>query len=378
MIVGLEAVVGSGGASLQVETASPHTPAGVATGQPLINFAAHQVRAGNQGAREDFETMIGQLVRAIHPGARMIAANPGDWGIDVLVGELGGAIAVWQSKYFVPEVDKAHQRQINESFKSVCENAEKQGFKVAQWTLCVPSSMDGPTAKWWDGWKKRNQKSSGIKIVLWDETELRHLLITPDADDVRRHYYEPIAQPFVPAQRALVELADHEAERLNSALFVRQLQEAGHSEVSAAKHQFFNAEILAREIVDKGVASETAALASADASVHAIWEDRFNEACLASEQTRLAGFHRSVMNEIRSEHPRIAEGLRSGPTHSCGLMHRIVDDRRAGWVRHWRDLADSDSSKVTSAETPTSAMDSLPPPECAKPQPAAISRAVDD
>src|SRR5215467_9413661 len=55
----------------------------LASGEPPINFAAHQIRAGNiAGAREDFQQMLGMLVAAVQPGARMIAANPGDWGID--------------------------------------------------------------------------------------------------------------------------------------------------------------------------------------------------------------------------------------------------------------------------------------------------------
>lgn len=55
----------------------------LAAGEPPINFAAHQFRAGNMaGARDDFEQMLAMLISAIYPGARAIAANPGDWGID--------------------------------------------------------------------------------------------------------------------------------------------------------------------------------------------------------------------------------------------------------------------------------------------------------
>ena len=61
----------------------------------------------------------------------MVAANPGDWGIDVFIGNLGGLVTVWQSKYFFPVVSTAHQSQIRESFKSATENAAKQGFKLS-------------------------------------------------------------------------------------------------------------------------------------------------------------------------------------------------------------------------------------------------------
>jgi hypothetical protein len=60
------------------------------------------------------QQMMGQLVEAVRPGAviRTVAANPGDWGIDVFAGDLGGLVTAWQSKYFVPVVGKEHQNQI--------------------------------------------------------------------------------------------------------------------------------------------------------------------------------------------------------------------------------------------------------------------------
>ena len=177
---------------------------GVVAGDTRINFAVHQVRANAQGARQDFEEMIGQLVKAVRPGVtRAVAAHPGDWGIDVFVGDLGGLVTVWQSKYFVPVVNKTHQNQIRESFKSAVENAAKEGFSLTRWILCVPASMDGPTTKWWDGWKKRQERDKGIAIELWDETELRRLLISPVAEHVRQHYYEPAGETARPAAPAV-------------------------------------------------------------------------------------------------------------------------------------------------------------------------------
>ncbi|WP_176929965.1 serine/threonine protein kinase [Lentzea albidocapillata] len=343
------------------------------SGEPPINFAAHQVRAGGmQGAREDFENMLSLLVRATRPGARMIAANPGDWGIDVLVGDLGGLVAIWQSKYFFPLVKESHQQEIRDSFKSARTNAEKHGYKLNQWILCVPSSMDPPTASWWDSWKKREQQKYKVQIELWDETELRTQLISPDADHVRRHYYEsPRVQPSVrptPAETAVAQLLPpDEDEKLESALFVRQLREAGHAEVTAAKREFFNAELMAREVVDKGVPWEVAALTTADATVHSVWENRFNDACQAQDDPKLPGLHTTVMTDIRTQHNTFASGLPGGVVHSCGLMHRVVDDRRAGWVKHWRQVADE---AVDTKE--------LPDPQTAEVAPIDIARGETD
>jgi tetratricopeptide (TPR) repeat protein len=155
-----------------------------------ISFRAHEVRTGSiDGGRVDFQQMIAQLIRTTTPSVRSVAANPGDWGIDAFVGSLANEIVVWQSKYFINGVGPAQQKQIRESFTSLIATAANQGFIVRRWVLCIPVSMDGPMTKWWDAWKKRQEKANNIEIGLWDETELVSLLLRPGADAVRVHYY---------------------------------------------------------------------------------------------------------------------------------------------------------------------------------------------
>ncbi|WP_156056182.1 serine/threonine protein kinase [Streptosporangium roseum] len=313
----------------------------LASGEPPINFRAHEVRTGNAaGARDEFEEMIGMLVKATHPGARMIAANPGDWGIDVIVGELSGVVVIWQAKYYMPVVTESHQDEIRKSFAAAIKAAKEKGHQLRQWVLCVPSSMDAPTDKWWGNWKTKQQKITGVHIELWHEVELRTRLISPDAAHVRRHYYDPYRQPIdddrIPVHRLNVEAAVE----LETALFVRQLREAGHLEVSAAKQQFFNAELVAREIADKAVPAELSALIDADATVHGIWESRFNEAWQRDPSNpALPGLHATVMRDLREAITTFPKTLRLGPVHGCGLIHRVVDDGRAGWVTHWSEIA---------------------------------------
>lgn len=309
------------------------------SGEPPINFAAHQFRAGNlAGARDDFEQMLAMLVAAIYPGARAIAANPGDWGIDILLGELSGLVVVWQSKYLWPAVTRAGQAQIRESFDSALAAAKRNGYELDQWILCVPSSMDPATAQWWDKWRARRQRETGVAIDIWHEAILRNLLVKPDVAHVRRHFYDP----YVPAQTPRTPLREIEPDvtaDLDRALFVRQLRAAGHVELDAAKREFFNADLLAREVLDKALPVEVDALGEADGVVHGIWEARFNAACQQQPvDSRLAGLHAEVMRDIR-ESTAFPVMLRAGPVHRCGLMHRVVQDRRAGWVRHWRDIA---------------------------------------
>lgn len=309
-------------------------------GEPPINFASHQIRAGNlAGARDDFEQMLAMLVAATHPGARAIAANPGDWGIDVLLGELSGLVVVWQAKYFWPVVARPAQAQIRESFRSALHAADQHGHRVRKWVLCVPASLDPETARWWDRWRARQQRETGVLIELWHETVLREMIARPDAAHVRRHYYDPYQPGPAPAKRPSRTPGPQVAAGYERALFVRQLRAAGHVEVESAKREFFNADLLVREINDRGARGETEALGEADDLAHGIWEARFNAVNLAHPgDPLLPGLHAAVMAELRDSAAFPAE-LRAGQTHRCGLMHRIVQDRRAGWVRHWREVA---------------------------------------
>jgi hypothetical protein len=326
----------------------------LASGEPPINFAAHQIRAGNiAGAREDFQQMLAMLVAAIHPGARLIAANPGDWGIDVLVGDLSGLVVVWQAKYFWPMANRPKQSDIRSSFAAAVRSAEAEGYRIDRWTLCVPCSFDGPTAKWWDRWSARKQQETGIIIDVWHETTLRSLLITPDAAHVRRHFYDPYAQAAIPSPRRppVSAVPDQDASRLDTALFVRQLREAGHVEVAAAKHEFFNAELLVRDIIDKGVPEELDALAECDAIVLAIWESRFNEhVARQPADPLLTGLYPDVMHDVRESVHAFPARLPNTVVHRCGMLHRLVEQRRAGWVPHWREVAARYHGQTTAGE----------------------------
>lgn len=171
----------------------------------MITFASHQARAGMAGASEDFEQMLGLLVRATSGEANLVFANPGDWGIDVLVGDLRGRVTVWQAKYFTRGVGRSQQGQIAESFGSALRAAARHGYTVERWVLCIPASMDGPTTRWWQGWKAEQERDTGVVIGLWDETRLRELLLRPAAADVRRHFYNPYrrdGQPGAPSPAA--------------------------------------------------------------------------------------------------------------------------------------------------------------------------------
>ncbi len=308
-----------------------------------ISFLAHQLRTGSiGGARSDFEQMITQLVCSTLPTVRQIEANPGDWGIDAFVGSLddGGTAAVWQSKYFVNGVERSQQEQIRESFAAAVSAAAANGYGLSSWTLCLPCSLTAPATKWWDSWRKKKVKEHPDLIIdLWDETQLRRRLLSPEGDPVRRHYFgrEVSARPLV--SRAIH--APPEDGSLEGALFLRQLRAARHVEFEAAKREFFNAELMAREVLDKGVREELQELLDGDASIQSLWEHRFNASCGQHCGDQLPGLHRDVMADVNKSRGDLMASLAPSLVHLYGMVHRVVEDRRAGWVRYWRDVADA-------------------------------------
>lgn len=168
----------------------------------MINFSAHEVRAGKDGAREDFEQMIALLVQATHGEASMVFANPGDWGIDVLVGDLRGRVTIWQAKYFIRDFGESQMSQVRDSFASAVRHAAEHGYTVDRWVLCIPSSLDPHATRWWHHWKTARQRETGITIDLWHETKLRELLLTKEAASVRRHYYDQYRHDDPPGEPA--------------------------------------------------------------------------------------------------------------------------------------------------------------------------------
>jgi hypothetical protein len=160
----------------------------------MINFSVHEVRAGKNGAPEDFEQMLGLLVQATYGEASLVSASPGDWGIDVLVGDLHGRVTIWQAKYFIREFKETQKGQVRKSFAAAFKAAGEHGYTVDRWVLCIPCSMGPKETQWWQDWKVARQRETGAIIDLWNETELRKLLLRPEAGHVRRHYYNPYRQ----------------------------------------------------------------------------------------------------------------------------------------------------------------------------------------
>jgi hypothetical protein len=308
-----------------------------------VSFNHHKLiaRVGNeQGAREDFARLIAALAE-LTTRVRRIRENPGDWGIDAFAGRLddGGEVAVWQAKFFINGVGDTQQQQIRDSFRMAREAAEKQGYRLVRWTLALPVDLSATETQWWDGWKKRQEADHGVTIELWDKHRLDTLLRPPDAEAIRNEFLPPFAKAEV-SPRPVKPLPA--GTTYDEMLFIAQLKEAGIAELQAAREEFFNAELLVRDVNDKGVEQEVTGLHTVRSETRSLWSQEYNDACEKNARAdSLPGLHGAVMRAIRDLH--LAQGptpLRLNVVHRFGTMHQVVEDGEAGWVREFRAVVE--------------------------------------
>jgi hypothetical protein len=330
----------------------------------LVNFHKLIVRAGTvEGARPLFEQLVNDVVAIAHPEVRSITASPGDWGIDAFVGDLdGGTAGVWQAKFYPDKTDVGQQSDIRESYKSALNAAAEYGYTLLTWTLAVPSELTPKMIQWWDNWKKKMEKRDNVAIDLWDAGRLRRLLMPEEARGTREYWFN--AHVTLPSGEGAagepIQWQDvSDEQQYDDFLFIHQLAHANMHETRSAREAFFNAEILEAEVADKAVPREAGALRAWRARIGTAWENKYNSIAAATTGKQLPGLYEHVMDDIDHNHVEHANELRAQTLHGQGLMHQQVESARAGWVRNWRDIADTHSeAAANNPSTPTSSMPS--------------------
>jgi len=296
------------------------------------------------GARDRFQEMVAQLVRLKHGTVRQIEPAPGDGGIDAFVGNLNDMIAVWQAK-FIQAVGESQQAQIRESFSTLRATLAGQDTDLDTWVLCIPCTMDLPATKWWDAWKRRQERDHGVTIDLWDETEIDGLLLSPDAAAIRARYVPDFPAPVAAAAEFAVLPVPDDVDYTHM-LFIKQLEAAEVTPLDPARRAFFNAEWISREVRDKAVDAEVRCLDNWLADTEAIWASRYNEECSTtpSAHSLLPRLHPAVMQAIEQRHNAelaspVTPPVRMALVHRQGAMHQVVESGQAGWRRDFADIA---------------------------------------
>lgn len=320
-----------------------------------IDFRMHAIRCGgDEGGRTDFHRMLSALVGQVYPTATDVRADPGDWGIDVFVGSLVDKVSIWQSKYFYTSVGKSQKDQIRDSFASAMSHAKKEKYKVEAWTLCVACELSAPERKWWDGKKRQWERDNpGLSVDLWDAPVLRRRLMAPEAASVVAEFYSEYgpAGGAIPAS-AVQPVSTQSAPDYANALFVRQLHVAGIKDLDGQRAAYFNADLLVRDVEARAVPSQLSAVREIDDSLVSQWEDAVADPVTTPTADRYEESARSlfahVMRGTQTLVPPAELPVR--PLHVRGLMHRVVEGARAGWVHDWRDVAAAHARNATVQE----------------------------
>lgn len=141
------------------------------------------------GAREKFEDLAFDLIKADEPRAQKVRVSQGDGGIDAHVSDLSdpGGVHVYQCKFFPRGLKDTQKGQIRESFKR-CRDSKD--YKLKHWTLCLPVDLSLPERLWFERWRD-DQKSSGVVIDdPWGSSILENLLHLDKNKGLRDVYFK--------------------------------------------------------------------------------------------------------------------------------------------------------------------------------------------
>jgi hypothetical protein len=304
-----------------------------------VNFK-HLEMLGEAAGQARFERFVIGLVSASRPEVLAIRAAPGDWGIDAGLGDLTEGVAVWQAKFFVREVGKTQRSEVKKSYDSARKQAELHDYALREWTLCIPIDLSPDEQRWWERFK-RERKSEGVVFDLWTLARIERLLRRPEAADVRAEYFPHLDAVHPRSAPEIVEPDDGDHEHM---LYIKQLRAGGIGDVRASREQFFNAEVLRRQLEDRRLERQLGALRSLRRDLFGQWSDRFNHHCGQGEpgNDRLPDLHADVMALIDAAHDANPnQPLPLHRTHRKGTMHQVVEEGEAGWCRSYEDIARS-------------------------------------
>lgn len=154
---------------------------------------------------EKFEELCTQLVLSEYPEAKPIGGS-GDEGVDAFVGDFGGKIKVFQSKYFIGRLNSSRRTEIKNSLKRACDK-----HCVQEWVLCIPIDFTPKEQRWFENLKKSYEN---IAIDYWGKSKLVNLL--EKHAHVRRRFF---GQDFIDILEKI--LADLEQSEIDDDLLDR-------------------------------------------------------------------------------------------------------------------------------------------------------------
>lgn len=306
---------------------------------------------GPEGSRGVFEDACTKAFSAKYEEAYPIKCNPGDEGIDIYIGDFTQPIEVYQCKCFFFEIGEVQKKQIRESFKKAVESTS---YTMNKWCLCIPKSLTIDETKWWSSWSKRNAKKHDIKIELYDSTRLLRLIKETDVhleifDEEELKMLNQILDILETKDKRLKEiLLVPDDENYEGRLFTLKLKSAKIEEnLDVYNKQFFNAEILTKEVHSKGIRDEIKELESLKGAIQEMWLTQYLMYDDEHDGNKLLGIVNLRIEDKSND--LLKTVLPVGTSEKKGILHQLADECTVGWVKKYKEKLKDYLSKYNEA-----------------------------
>lgn len=222
-----------------------------------------------EGSREYFEKFIYQFLGVkyrFNKDLQKIRPDPGDWGIDIICGNLDDFNIIWQCKFFHEKVGVAQKKQIRESFNTVISKSKSKKFKIDKWILCIPIDFSPDEHQWWNNWKKKGEKNNNIDISSLTLSNFQEKCSDPDYQNLYKAYFrkEEIFKPHP-------EIAFSDVD--NNSIFIQLIRNSDIStNLKSLKKNFFFADYFEKDIAQKSSEYEIQQLNTIYDELLNVWE----------------------------------------------------------------------------------------------------------
>jgi hypothetical protein len=291
-----------------------------------------------EGARYIFESACDKTFKKEFGNSFAVECNPGDEGIDVFVGNFDEPLIVYQCKFFVESIGDSQKKQIRDSFNTAFKSTE---YELKEWNLCIPKALDIDEHKWWATWKKKTTKKTGIEIDLLDSTALLGLLRKHKVDEEvfdleDRGMIKEIHQHLIEREKTIKEVLSKPPELdYSHSVFISKLNSANITEHhNSYERQFFNAEILEKSILSKGVERDVTELSSLKLNVHDLWLTQYTKHAEEADGNKLLGNINERVEDLNES--ALKTSLNISVVEKKGLLHQYADSCQVGWVKDYK------------------------------------------
>ncbi|MBN2597801.1 MAG: hypothetical protein JXR82_13590 [Marinifilaceae bacterium] len=292
-----------------------------------------------EGARYIFESACEKTFKKEFENSFAVECNPGDEGIDIFVGNFDEPIIVYQCKFFIYSIGESQRKQIRDSFKTAYES---KAYELKEWNLCVPKALNIDEHRWWATWKKKTTKKYNIKIELLDSTSLLGFLRKHKVDEEvfgleDSRLIADIHKYLIERENTIKEVLSKPTEiDYRNSVFISKLNSANIKEHHINyERQFFNAEILEKTLLSKGIEKDINELSSLKLNVHDLWLTQYTKHADKEDGNNLLGNVNERIEDLNES--ALKTSLNISVLEKKGILHQFADNCEIGWVKNYKE-----------------------------------------